>query len=567
MSHGNEACRKVILTQRGKITVVVSTRSVEAGKIFSARVLREDGRRVKEQSTQYTWSAASGESEESAISKVIARMVNKYEAAEQADTARIDYIALFNALSSEEQARLCPPEWRAESTKKSALTYYRRNALPIIQKILDSNGSERSLEAAQDAFLQEVIKHQGKEGAVDDMLLEYAKKQANRHIYEANLLYEASKSFFPRCNLIPLRIPQYITGEIIPAEQCKALPRDILIQLAALFRLDLPCTPLAAGAIIMLCSMTRTAETCPRFGEVIDFGDYGVYTVLTQTNGAVRVNRLKRRSSSRTIILPRFAMDAIRERRALLEKKGLSQDEIERAFIVSRDDDPFTPANPQELSHYIRERMELLGTKEDFWRAVSLLAETAPDLDEYGNRLGDLQAYILRRSGCTYLVNCTACPAIGTQTGTAPAALVDALMGHKLSPGDANWEEWIRRDDNWPLIAQMMEGIILDPDHSAHPAFSEKPTVTRGETQICHAMQRYVLNEADAARGEVTLRVRCQSTDGVRLRIPCGAKVKYERIPLGRECSALPTVNEVLSREYYTNLIKKAEELDKNGRM
>lgn len=567
MTHKNEVCRKVILTQCGKITVIVSARSAEAGKIFSARVLHEDGRRVKEMSTQYTWSATSGETEESAIDKVIARTVDKYESASQSDIARINYIAMFNALSSEEQKRLCPLEWRAESTKKSALTYYHRNALPIIQKLLDNNGSEESLEAAQDAFLQEVIKHQGKKDPADDMLLEYAKKQANRHIYEANLLYEASRPLFPQHNLIPLRIPQYVTSEIIPAEQCKALPRDILVQLAALFRLDLPRTPLAAGAIIMLCSMTRTAETCPRFGEVVDCGDYGVYTVLTQTNGAVRVKRLKRSSSSRAIILPRFAMDAIRERCALLEKQGLSQDEIERSFIVSRDSDPFTPASPQELSRYIREKMELLGTKEDFWRAVSLLAEAAPDLDEYGNRLGDLQAYILRRSGCTYLVNCTACPAVGTHAGTAPAALVDALMGHKLSPGDADWSGWIRRDDNWPLIAQMMESIILDPDHSAHPAFNEKSTVRQcGETQVCHAVQRYLVSRADMERGEITLQIRCQTRDNVLLKIPHGVKAAHKKIPLSREHSALPTVNEILPREYYTKLIQKAEELNRNGR-
>lgn len=66
---------------------------------------------------------------------------------------------------------------------------------------------------------------------------------------------------------------------------------------------------------------------------------------------------------------------------------------------------------------------------------------------------------MLRRNGCTYLMNCAACPMVNSGVPITLFGLVEALMGHKPRPQDKYCAEWIRREDNWPIIAQMMESI------------------------------------------------------------------------------------------------------------
>ena len=74
----------------------------------------------------------------------------------------------------------------------------------------------------------------------------------------------------------------------------------------------------------MMRVLTRSAETCRKFGEIVDFGDYGVYALLTQTDGSVRITELKSISGVRSIILSKYAMDAIRQCRKMLALRGLS---------------------------------------------------------------------------------------------------------------------------------------------------------------------------------------------------------------------------------------------------
>lgn len=567
MAKKSEVYREKMSTKSGKIIMVISRR----GQIYSATPLSETGVALPYANCQSRLNMGNGETEADVIKRTIARSNEKYELSNKAQTRQhTDYTAAFNILSPEERDRLCPPQWRAASTRKAALVFYIQNTIPLIQKILDADDADAEAKNAQATIAEIVRNNQAARrdnitGAVLEQLNRQADRVADQHIYEANLLYEASRHLLPQYDLIPIHIPRLILEKVIPPEQCKALPRSFLIRLSALFRLDLAKTPLAAGAIIMLCCLTRPAETCPKFGEILDCGSFGVYGVLSQSDGSIRIVGTKTMAGNRLIILPRYAMDAIREHREQLEAAGLSPEEIANAYVVSRDENPFRPAKPQDLSHYIRTKMELLGCKEDFWRAVSLLSANEPDFDAFGNRLGDLCAYILRRSGCTFLVNCTSSPAVGTVNDGAPYAIIDVLMGHKLlsRTKDDEWSRWVAREDNWPLIAQMMESIILDPDHSAHPAYTSLSTTSSSQAQVCHVLQRHVISAVDIARGEIVLQARCRSTASGRVlvHIPSGASVEHVSHPQGQNNPKIHGVDEIIDKSYYDQLIASAKEI------
>ena len=85
-------------------------------------------------------------------------------------------------------------------------------------------------------------------------------------------------------------------------------------------------------------------------------------------------------------------------------------------------------------------------------------------MDAYGKPSNDVTAYIARRSRCTELCNgCNMAP-----------LLVDAMMGHAPPRGDtADWDGYLRQLDNWPVVAEMTERIVYDPDCTTHPMFAQ----------------------------------------------------------------------------------------------
>lgn len=190
----------------------------------------------------------------------------------------------------------------------------------------------------------------------------------------------------------------------MPPEQAKALPRDDLVRLAELIRLDAAETPLAASAALMMASMLRPAEACPKYGEIIDCGDYGVYAALHNVAGGERIASMKTRNAYRQVILPKYAMDIVRECREALQKQGYGDSEINDAYVAHHPQDIHRPADPRDISRYVKNKLELLGYNSTYWCGMELVAQTEPDADERGNALTDVTAYLLRRSGSTVTV-------------------------------------------------------------------------------------------------------------------------------------------------------------------
>lgn len=460
-----EIARENVMTTVGRVTVAVYTKDSTDKQTLSTVLYDGKSQLVSGISTQMTYRPGSGLALEDAVKNIIARTSTKYEASQRPLCEHIDYAQAYAELKSANVLhQLCPVEWRAESTRRAALTYYERRSIPLIQHILDCTGDPAVLEGVRQSYLELARKNTDRGDA-------NALATANKHITEANLLYEASRYVLAQYDLPPIEIPLFRTEGIVPPEQAKALPRDDLVRLAELIRLDAAETPLAASAALMMASMLRPAEACPKYGEIVDCGDYGVYAALHNVAGGERIASMKTRNAYRQVILPKYAMDIVRECREALQKQGYGDSEINDAYVAHHPQDIHRPADPRDISRYVKNKLELLGYNSTYWCGMELVAQTEPDADERGNALTDVTAYLLRRSGCTYLCNCTSVP-LPDGRSVMPHGLADALMGHRLRGEDAWWAEWIRREDNWPIIAQVLEGIILDPDHSAHPAYA-----------------------------------------------------------------------------------------------
>lgn len=552
----HEIARENVMSAVGRVTVAVCTKDSADKQTLSTVLYDGKSQLVSGISTQMTYRPGSGLALEDAVKNIIARTITKYGTKQRLLCGHIDYAQAYAELKSANVLhQLCPVEWRAESTRRAALTYYERRSIPLIQHILNRMGDPLALQEAQQEYLA-LARSRTERGEAN------AIETANAHINAANLLYEASRHLLPQYDLPPIEVPLFAAGGVVPPEQAKALPRDDLVRLAELIRLDAAETPLAASAALMMASMLRPAEACPKYGEIIDCGDYGVYAALHNVAGGERIASMKTRNAYRQVILPKYAMDIVRECREALQKQGYGDSEINDAYVAHHPQDIHRPADPRDISRYVKNKLELLGYNSTYWCGMEIVAQTEPDADERGNALTDVTAYLLRRSGCTYLCNCTSVP-LPDGRSVMPHGLVDALMGHRLRGEDAWWAEWIRREDNWPIIAQVLEGIILDPNHSAHPAYA--PALPTVSSQVCHVVQTYVVPPNTPPARTVTVTVRCHDRDRVDIRLPKHVQISREngkfRTTLSRQQSTMPDIQEKITEEYYNTLKEDAQKI------
>lgn len=456
----------------------------------------------------------------------------------------------YESLTDEERTSLCPPTWRAESTRKQGLAYFSSTMLPLLDAIgleIDAIDRNKILEAMQRAA--------EKNGNFIGNPLATAGKVA-QHVKDFNTLYPRLCNLRPQYGLpeVVLHVPGQTKN--VQVEQCKALPEEIRIQLAAILLRLIP-NGLALGGILMLTAMTRTAEACaPTFGDIVFLDTFAVFGVLWQSDGKVRIPDLKTASSYRVIILPRFAADAFRMRMSWLRDQGFSDEDILKMPVVSAPNDPTHMASPNDLSSFLRKLFSLLGFTSSYWDAVDSMMRLEPDLNEDKTPLQDPTAYVLRRNGCTMC--CNAC-------GMDPD-LVDALMGHALSRRCTTaWDRYIRRPDNWPDIAEQMEKVIYHPDHSANPAFC--PISIHSDMDVFSPKSgnpRYQFVAKSDRAIDVEIQVdTMEAGDSITLFSTAKEiKASSETLYLEQANDAVPILGVIHERSYYEALFDLADTID-----
>ena len=484
---------------------------------------------------------------------LIGRMVKAYQ-----NTAKVKpsvkltdrpYSQAFQSLSEKEKEELLPRGWEASTTQKQGLAYFATTMLPL----LDSLGLEIDA-IAKNEILEKMQQAAEAHGNYGGNPIATAGKVA-QHAKAFNWMYKVLLELRPDYGLPEIVLPIPTNIKNIQAEQCKALPIEIRVKLAAILLKLIP-NGLAMGGILMLTAMPRTAEACaPVFSDIVFCGNYAVYGVLWQNNGTVKVADLKSKASYRIIILPKYAVDALQMRMDWLREQGFTEEEIQKLPVVSSTNDPRRMASPNDLSAFLRELLSLLGCGKKYWAAVDEVMLAEPDMDGNKKPSRDPSAYVLRRNGCTLC--CNIC-------GMHPD-LVDALMGHKLSKNcKKQWDRYIRRPENWPIIAEQMERVIYDPRHSANPAF--KPVLLQGGMDYVSGsdqMRFCFMADPEGDSIEVELVVETLETgDSVILEAPNRGAKGEVRSFVRNETECIPILGAVQDESFYMEMIREADSLD-----
>ena len=450
---------------------------------------------------------------------------------------------IYDNLSASDTALLCPPKMLAASSRRHTLSYFRSFCMKV-----DALGIAICQEnAGQIAKLIRDMTESSKKSkgttATENTIL--------RHTKEVEWQLDRLAEIRPDAPIKPLILPRDRAKYVAPeAEQHKYIGEAATVLTVATLR-RLVGNGLSLGGILMLLGMARTAEACaPKLGEIVLRNDYAVIAIVWQADGTTRIANLKTDNSYRLIVLPKIAAEAIRARMAYLRELGYTDGQIRDMPAVSAEWDPTTQASPAALRAFLLSILTRAMDRDDsYWDAVKMQMSEEPDMDAYGNPSKDITAYIARRTEL-----CNGCD--------MPSLLVDAMMGHAPPRGDKeNWDNYLRQPDNWPVVAQMTERIVYDPDCTINPAFAQTHLAPGVSGRSDQANIGFTFSADEACTIEIT----AQTTEiGDNITIETGGEILEKNCaPVDFESSAPPPfLAPVRPREYYERLLREAGSWD-----
>ena len=136
------------------------------------------------------------------------------------------------------------------------------------------------------------------------------------------------------------------------------------------------------------------------------------------------------------------------------------------------------------------------------------------------------------------------------------------MMGHAPPRGDtADWDGYLRQLDNWPVVAQMTERIVYDPDCTTHPMFARTLLAPEVSGKSDQPSIGYSFRAAEPCPVEIVVQT-AEIGDSITV-ITDGVLQDKSCAPVVFEGSALPPFLAVpRSREYYERLQQIAESWD-----
>lgn len=359
-----------------------------------------------------------------------------------------------------------------------------------------------------------------------------SKNQTNRQIEDFNAIMRNWAQEDGE-NIRYIIIPKFDVARGEQSELCKEWPWKVRIRYTAIEMYKADSDPYAAGAIVMATSGPRSGELCAiRLEDIDDNGDYGIVLIHYTTDGKIVEKNGKNIYFFRTIVLPKFAMAAVRKhieyvKNSLAAQDGkdkertqISQERLGKAFLVCSPNDPFKPANPSVFAAAVRRDLRIAGLDDAYWMSVRKDMEDWPDLDWQKNKEQFDVAYSARRD------------AISVMTNIAKISpwYVDASVGHRIPETGEEFKKKLTRDDDNRKLAAQMERVIYDPKYSAHPAYC--PLKIAEHTVPFKAPTQYQVCKIQAGEDKVRVKVKLQTVmcENVSVIMPDNACVRHERI-------------------------------------
>ncbi len=426
---------------------------------------------------------------------LVVRLVQKQKKRNEKTAKTLTGTAIFSSaydgLTDNEKMELCPATW-GETTRRQALTYFERTALPI----LDTYGGSITQADADDIL--EIVRKKAFANTRRGESESITEAKVRQHAVEFNRLYPMFRLTVGEELLPELKLPVPYRQRMIRSEHTKALPLVVQVKQIALYY-RLASNGLMLGAVLMKLGGLRTAEACGlRYRDIELFEDYAVIWVLRQLKDDELSNDLKRDDSYRPVIVPRLAVDLLQVRIEYLVSLGYQRDQIDEMPVVSRWDDPTQWAQKGDLSGFIREILKLLGMTDDDWDAVGETMRKEKDLDESNKPITDPSAYLERRNSCS--MNISVCG--------IDSDLEDCLAGRKIYCGSIKAEQidnYIHNKDKWPEIAAKLERLVLDPNHTANPLYRPIPLRKGVERVFCDAQAGFTFVAEEDCEVEIII--------------------------------------------------------------
>lgn len=400
--------------------------------------------------------------------------------------------------------------WRKSMRKK--ITYFERNLLPELDRLLNENGTITQTDV--DDILELLIERAlDKKKSTGQYVV--VRKSVEQEVAAALMIYNEVRINVPEYELPELHFQATPQKKTPGNEQVKCLSDPIRIKLAALllYRL-LPIGP-ACGLALMLFGGLRTAEaSAPCFKDIAICGDYAICKVHSQIRGRTKDSLLKTDAAYRTVILPFVFVEFYRQAVLHLKELGCSEDDIQEMPFVTDGVSLSEYLNPNNLSEYIRELLLICGCTKEFLEGQCFLMERYPDRinDNLTNR--DVSAYILRRDYATRL---------STRCGM-PMDALDYLLGHCQKE---NAGRDFESPDAQAEIAAAIEHFVFLPEFSKNPAY--EPIVV-SENNLIPPPEPYneiALNfESENSENFFFSLRTCESDGAIEIHFPKGTPIK-----------------------------------------
>ncbi len=547
---------KIHPTSNDAVSVRVSYSPADDDTIAMAAyaVGRRDGVRLTEYGGTFKKVAKSDQEIEVVEKILISKIMRKINQKGNKQIGRqpevgIFTVALQDFTEAEQLSLLCSPDW-SRSTFKNYLTYARKNIFPLLDKFgMDITHEEMASIVGE--MIQKAVKNKRGYGSEA-----YSKQgTVQNHIIAFNFIYKKLSALSPR-DLPDIRLPESLGGKMPQREQIKSIPEVVRVKFCELLIKNIHLEH-TLGAVLMMTGMLRTSEACALYFKDIKIdpsGNFASYFVNKQIQNGEIVPFLKSKNAYRRIILPQFAVSCIQKRREHLLGLGFIDGEIDEMLVVSRENNHKKAINPGGLSHFVRKLLIKSGFTRRNWADAEKTMEEEPDVMEDGSQIKDLSAYVLRRMGCTLLVN-----GCGLNS-----ALVDLLMGHKLPHHEKNrWSLYMRQPENFRIIAQKLERVIYHPDYSNNPKF--RPVTLASDQPVASMVdhQEFVLIVDEGGfSGRLQIDAR-ELGESIFIRVPKNSLQNIEA-SLGQrpERAVLPVIGVVREEETYRSWVKQVGEID-----
>ena len=206
-------------------------------------------------------------------------------------------------------------------------------------------------------------------------------------------------------------------------------------------------------AVLMIFGLRPAEGAAIKPCDIVFMETYCILYVVAQGKNGTIVNRTKNADSIRTVVIPYWGMQMLREC-----CRCIGED-------YPRDDVPMN--DPEECSYAIKELLTESGASEEiFSEALLITGDMDPeDSDNPQAAKKKIACYVLRRnlaSICRNVMGLT-------------LAETDALMGHVVQGRNGGRERSYSRPDlsipeTQEKLAAKMERYVFDPEVSLHPA-------------------------------------------------------------------------------------------------